>query len=47
MTEPGMWIRCECGEVYTLHLHTVCPACWKWPNEKDERLPEPEEFIKR
>jgi NMD protein affecting ribosome stability and mRNA decay len=37
--EPLMMVRCECGELYTLHLHTVCPRCFKWPSQ-NERVPE-------
>jgi hypothetical protein len=37
--EPLMQVKCECGEVYTLHVHTVCPACARWP-EPEWRMPE-------
>jgi hypothetical protein len=28
--EPTMMVRCKCGHVYTLHIHTVCPQCYRW-----------------
>jgi hypothetical protein len=32
--EPTMMVRCQCGEVYTLHMHTVCPRCCRWPKAR-------------
>jgi NMD protein affecting ribosome stability and mRNA decay len=37
--EPMMMVRCECGELYTLHMHTVCPRCFKWPTP-EEKIPD-------
>jgi len=30
--EPSLGIQCECGNYYSLHMHTVCPECCQWPS---------------
>jgi len=30
--ESGLWVDCECGNHYSLHMATVCPECFAWPN---------------
>jgi hypothetical protein len=29
--DPFPPIQCECGEVWTQEMHTVCPNCARWP----------------
>lgn len=29
--DPFPAITCECGEVWTQEMHTVCPKCASWP----------------
>lgn len=31
--ESDLLVKCKCGHVYTLHLHTVCPKCFAWPKD--------------
>jgi len=36
--EPPLGVKChECGLVYSLHMHTVCPRCFAWPKLKEPR----------
>lgn len=30
--EQSLTVTCECGNVYSLHMATVCPECFAWPN---------------
>ncbi len=30
-------IHCECGEVWTQEMHTVCPNCARWPKRKERQ----------
>lgn len=32
--EPDLMVTCLCGNVYSLHTHTVCPECFRWPERK-------------
>lgn len=33
--ESSLSVDCVCGTTYSLHVHTVCPKCYRWP--KSER----------
>jgi hypothetical protein len=35
--EPSLDVKCECGVVYSLHTHTVCPRCHAWPKATEPR----------
>ena len=29
--ENPLSVSCKCGLTYSLHMHTVCPSCHRWP----------------
>jgi hypothetical protein len=31
VTEPPLDVQCPCGNRYSLHMHTVCPKCFRVP----------------
>lgn len=35
MMEKTLNVICKCGHVYTLHMHTVCPRCYRWPSKEE------------
>lgn len=38
MPEPFLERTClSCGEVFSLHMATVCPRCWTWPGRGKRR----------
>jgi hypothetical protein len=30
-SEPPLNVKCACGNLYSLYMHTVCPRCFAWP----------------
>ncbi len=32
-------VTCVCGNHYSLHMHTVCPECARWPRAENENAP--------
>lgn len=32
--EPSLMVHCVCGEDYSMHMHTVCPHCFRFPKRK-------------
>lgn len=41
--EPTLEVRCKCGEIYSQHMHTVCPNCFLWPSKGRVAPPSTEE----